>query len=127
MENNKSSELTRENINRTLLNTLGITYDEFELLNHDEQQKLIRQYHRKKPKSKDDTCIVMIGSGDSAMFMRVKKHQKVLIGSGENSCFIEAGLTLEEHERMLDDQIDDMLYSRPKAFVKKIVRRIRRK
>lgn len=40
---------TKENENNSLLNTLvGISYDEFDKLDCDEQQKIIRQYHKKK-------------------------------------------------------------------------------
>lgn len=126
MEREKLNPTTIENINKTLLRTIGISYDEFELLDFEDQQRLIRQYHKKQSGKKDDTCIVMIGNGESALFVRVKKHDKVLIGSGENSCFIEAGLTVEEERKRVDDAIDSMLYNKPVALVKKIIRRIKK-
>lgn len=40
--------------------------------------------------------------------------------------FVGAGLTQKESERRLDDRIDDMLYSKPVALVKKIRRRLKK-
>lgn len=91
----------------TLLSTLGISYDEFDKLDFDEQQKIIRQYHKRNSKSKDRSSFVMIGSG-------------------EHSCFVEAGLTPEEERIKLDDKLDDIIYSKPIALVKKIARRIKK-
>lgn len=117
---------TKENISNTLLNTLGISYDEFDKLDFDEQQKIIRQYHKKNSKSKDKSSFVMIGSGEHSTFIRVKNGEKVMIGSGEHSCFVEAGLTPEEERIKLDDKLDDVIYSKPIALAKKIVRRIKK-
>lgn len=117
---------TKENINNTLLYTLGINYDEFDKLDFDEQQRIIREYHKKNSKSKDKNILVMIGNGEHSTFIKAKKGERVMIGSGEDSCFIEAGLTPEESRRRLDDKIDDVIYSKPVALVKKIVRRVQK-
>lgn len=117
---------TKENISNTLLNTLGLSYDEFDKLDFDEQQKIIRQYHKKNSKSKDKSSFVMIGNGEHSTFIRVKNGEKVMIGSGEHSCFVEAGLTPEEERIKLDDKLDDVIYSKPIALAKKIVRRIKK-
>lgn len=117
---------TRENINNVLLNTLGISYDEFDNLDFDEQQKIIRQYHKRNSKSKGKNSFVMIGNSGHSTFIKVKNGEKIMIGSGEHSCFVEAGLTPEEEKMRLDDKIDDVIYSKPIALVKKIVRRIQK-
>lgn len=116
---------TKEILNNTLLNTLGISYDEFDKLDLEEQKRIIREYHKKNSKVKGKDTRVMIGNGEHSTFIKVKKGKRVMIGSGENSCFIEAGLTLEESRTRLDDKLDDMIYSKPVALVKKIVRRIK--
>ena len=68
----------------------------------------------------------MLGSGEHSTFIKVKNGEKIMIGSGEHSCFVEAGLTLEEERIRLDDKLDDVIYSKPIALVKKIVRRIQK-
>ena len=68
----------------------------------------------------------MIGSAENAIFTKVKKGERIMIGSGENSCFVRAGITSEEARRELDDKIDDAIYSKPVAFVKKLQRRLKK-
>lgn len=100
----KLSSKTKENINNILLNTIGMSYDEYDKLDCDEQQEIIKQYHKKNHKSKDKSNFVMIGNDES-----------VMIGSGEHSCFVETGLTPEEESIRLNDELD----GKPKALVKK--------
>ena len=38
--------------------------------------------------------------------------------------FAEAGLTIEEERNRLEDDLDDVIYSKPVALVKKIQRRV---
>lgn len=120
------NSITKENVNRTILNTLGISYEEFDSLDFDEQQKIIREYHRKNSKHRDKTTTVMIGNGEHSTFVNVKRGERVMIGSGEHSCFVEAGLTLEEEQKRLDNRLDDVLYCKPLAMVRKIVRKIQK-
>ena len=128
MNNNSRNKEMRykENINNTFLRTLRISYDEFDKLNFDEQQKIIREYHKKILSQSIKKTHVMIGSGENSTFIGVNKRERVMIGSGEHSCFVKAGLTLEEEKRRTDDKIDDTLYNKPVALVKKIARRIKR-
>lgn len=98
------SPQTNAFVNDTFLRTLRISYDEYDELDCDEQQKLMREYHKKSPKSRDRDNLVMIGSG-------------------EHSCFAETGLTPEEDRIRLDDNLK---YSKPIATVRKIVRRIQK-
>lgn len=122
----KINSTTKENINNAFLNSLGISYDEFDKLDFDEQQRIIREYHKKNSKLKGKTSRVMIGNGEHSTLLKVRKGERVMIGSGEHSCFVEAGLTAEESRIRLDDKLDDVIYSKPVALVKKIVRRIQR-
>lgn len=94
--------------------------------NFNKQQRIIREYHKKISKFEGKKNLVMIGNGEHSTFIEVKNGERVMIGSGEHSCFVEAGLTLEESRIRLDDKLDDVLYSKPVALVKKIVRRIRK-
>lgn len=112
---------TKNNILKIIENTLGISYEEFENLNFDEQQKLIAIYKRKHKKIFDEV-ITMMGSGASSMFTRVKKGERVMIGSDENSCFVREGISPEEAREELNTKIDNALYSKPVAFVKKLQR-----
>jgi hypothetical protein len=65
---------------------------------------------------------MILGSGEHSFLVKVKKGEKVMLSDGT---FVEAGLTKEESKRRLDDKIDDMLYSKPVALVKKIGRKIK--
>lgn len=123
---NELDSATIESINNILLNTLKMSYDEFNKLDFDKQQEIIRQYHQKHPKSKNKNSLVMIGNGEHSIFIRVKNGEKVMIGSGEHSCFIKAGVTSEDKRIELDDKINDVVYSKPISFVKKIVRRVKK-
>lgn len=67
---------------------------------------------------------VMIGSGEHSIFVRKRKGDRVMIMHGN---VIEAGLSLEEEQQRLDDKIDDIIYSKPVAFVKKMKRRIKKR
>ncbi len=69
----------------------------------------------------DNEVTVMVGYGEHATFVKVKKGEDVMVRYGN---IIEAGLTPEEEHRRLEDQMDDAIYSKPVAFVKKLSRRI---
>lgn len=56
-------------------------------------------------------------------YIEVKKGERVMINDGT---IIEAGLTPDEARQRLDDQLDDIFYSKPVALVKKISRRIKK-
>lgn len=114
-------------ISKTVEDAYGMTYEEFSKLDFDEQQELISKNRKKGNDKKDDKVTVMIGSGEHTMFMKVKKGEKIMIGTGENSCFIRAGISPEEARQELDDKLDDIIYSKPVAFVKKLQRRIKNK
>lgn len=73
---------------------------------------------------KDKEVDVMVGYGEHSSFVKVKKGEDVMIRYGN---IVEAGLTPEEEHRRLEDSLDDIIYSKPVAFVKKLSRRIRRK
>lgn len=40
-------KITKENINKNFIKTLGISFDEFDKFDFDEQQRLIGEYHKK--------------------------------------------------------------------------------
>ena len=54
---------------------------------------------------KDKKVTVMIGGGDSSLFVKVKKGTKVYIGNG---LWQEAGLTLEEARKRTNKKLDKM-------------------
>ena len=102
---------------------LGIPYEEFDKLDCDEQHKILQAHKRILKPTKKDEVIIMIGSGQHSTFIKVKKGERVMLSDGT---FVEAGLTPEESKRRLDDKIDDMLYSKPVALVKKISRKLKK-
>ena len=118
-EENKIVEVT----NRTLIRELGIPYDIFEQLDFDEQQKLIEYNRRKKrKKSKSNMVAVMIGSGEDAIFVKKKRGERYMLSDGT---FVRAGDTPKESRARLENRLDDAIYSKPVAFVKKLSRRIK--
>ena len=66
---------------------------------------------------------MMIGSGEHSTFIKVKKGERVMLSDGT---FVEAGLTPEKSKRQLDNKMDDMLYSKPVALVKKISKKFKK-
>lgn len=90
--NNEKDQLI-QNANFIIEKKLGISYEEFKKLDFDDQQRLIKEYHKKNPSNDSGTTMVMIGSGEHAMFKEVKKGEKVMINNGN---FINAGLSLEQ-------------------------------
>ena len=50
-----------------------------------------------------------------------------MVGSGEDAYFVRAGISFEEARQELNNKIDDAIYCRPVALVKKLQRRIRHK
>lgn len=116
---------TKQHIKETIERELGVPYEVFIELDFDDQQKLIKKHKKKKKRNNQDEVIMMIGEGEHSIFTKVKKGELVMIGSGEHSIFVKAGVTPEEEKQELDDKLDDVLYSKPVAFVKKIQRRIK--
>ena len=74
-------------------------------------------------KKNKEEVMMMIGSGEDSTFIKVGRGEKIMLSYGMG---VGAGLTQEESERRLDDRIDDMLYSKPVALVKKIRRRLKK-
>ena len=112
----------KNNISKTIENTLGISYEEFEQLELDEQKELIAMLRKNF-----DEAIPTIGTGENSIFTKVKKGKRVMIGSGEHSCSVRAGISSEEARKELNNKMDDAFYSKPVALIKKIQRRIRNK
>lgn len=88
----------RDNANEVLLGTIGISYDEFEQLTLEEQERIIAEYHKKHP-NKSKTVRVMIGD----IFMNVPKGQKIFTA---HNGYITAGQTLEESREALDKRFE---------------------
>lgn len=117
-------EEVRKSIDSSLYRELGMTYEQFERLSFDEQQRILAQ-RRQKRKQRADNVTVMIGSGDSSSFIKAKRGQKVMIGTGDHACFIRAGISPEERLQEFEDRISDTIHSKPVSLIKKMTRRIR--
>lgn len=57
---------------------------------------------KKNKKDKDKEYIVMIGGGDSSIFIHAKKGDKIHVGNG---MIQEVGLTVEEERRRIDERL----------------------
>lgn len=95
-------KITKENINKDFIRMLGISYDEFDKLDFDEQQRLISEYHKKHP-NKDKDTLVMIGGGDESIFIRMPKGKKILTPDG----YFIAGETLEDNKKRWEQELED--------------------
>ena len=115
---------TRKNINESIKRELSVKYDEFELLDFDEQQRIIEQNRQKKRENnKSDFVRVMIDSGEDSIFVLKKRGERYMLSDGT---FVIAGDTPEESRARLEDRLDDIAYSKPVAFVKKLQRKIKK-
>ena len=90
----------RDNVNEILLNTIGMSYDEYEQLDLDEQQKVMTEYHKRHP-NKSKTTTTMIGGEDDSLFIKTSKGKKILTTNG----YYIAGETLEENKERWENPI----------------------
>ncbi len=63
----------------------------------------------------NDTVPVMIGGGDKS-FIRVKKGTKIRTTHG----YYIAGETKEERKNRMENKINNIVYSKPKPFCKRL-------
>jgi len=71
---------------------------------------------------KNKTVTVMIGSGENALFVKKKSGERYMLSNGT---IVRAGVSPEQERARLEDRYDDIVYNKPVAFVKKMVRRIK--
>lgn len=118
---------TRNNISKTIEITLGISYEEFEQLDSDEQQRLIAMHKIILKRGNPDEVTVLVGPSESSLITKVKKGERIMVGSGENSCFVRAGISPQEELEELNDKIDSIIYGKckPTEPVKKLQRHTR--
>lgn len=117
----KNDNIYLNRLNEEFKRKFGMSYDEFELLDCDEQEKLIEKLRRKK-KFKSKMVTVMIGSGENALFVKKKRGERYMLFDGT---IVRAGVSPEQERARLEDRYDDIVYNKPVAFVKKMVRRIK--
>lgn len=116
------NEKAKKQINEQLLRVTGITYDEFKLLDFDVQQKLIEK-NRNKKFNDNKNIKVMIGSGEYAIFINKKCGEKYML---EDGTLVRVGITPKKAKEKLDNRVDDALYSKPVAFTKRLIRKIKK-
>ena len=93
-------------MNNLFLEKLGITYSEFEELDFDVQQELLKKIRSSRKIKSDDKVRVMIGSGENTTFITVPKGTKVMLNDGT---MYEAGITIEEEQRCLEKMMNEVL------------------
>ena len=72
---------------------------------------------------KNEKVDVMVGYGELVTFEEVNKGDLVMTRYGN---IVESGLTREEERQRIEDELDDILYSKPTALVKKIQRKMKK-
>ena len=88
------------NVNEILLNTIGMSYDEYEQLDFDEQQKVMTEYHKRHP-NKSKTTTFMICGGDDSLFIKTSKGKKILTTNG----YYIVGEPLEDNKERWETSI----------------------
>lgn len=111
MDNNN----VKENVNRILMNELGITYEDYINLDIYKQQEIMKYIRKKHPKkNKENEELIMIGYGEYSIVTKVKKDTKVMTRYGN---IVEAGLTLEEEKERLKKKEELLLKEKPKSKI----------
>lgn len=90
----KLNQKVIDNRNRVFLAKTGMSYDEFTKLDFDEQQQIIKEIH-KNDKVKN-LVPVMIGYGEHATFIKMKKDKKYKTVDG---VIVSAVTTLEKEQK----------------------------
>ena len=93
-------------VNQKVQEAFGMSYDEYSKLPFDEQQALMKAYHKKKKTKKSNMVRVMIGTGEDAMFINIKRGKKVMLFDGT---IVEVGITPEESQRRLEERFNKIV------------------
>ncbi len=94
IEKTKSNvEEFKKNINQDFESMLGISYDEYQKLSPEEQQQLIKDFHKK--------------ANNHSIVDDIQEGKLSLVGSGEESLLVRRGTA------------DDLVKSEPKKLVRK--------
>lgn len=118
------SDEVKRTIDKKIRDAFGISYEEYSMLDFDEQQKLMQEYYKKMPsKNKGNKVTVMFGSGEHAIFTKVKRGEKVMIDDGT---IVEAGLTLEESQTILEKRFNEIC-EEPTTVKQKVLSLFRKK
>ena len=116
MDNNK----VKENVNRILMNEIGITYEDYIHLDIYKQQEIMKYIRSKRPKIDEDKELIMIGYGEYSLVTRIKKGTKVMTRYGN---MVEVGLTPEEEQERFKKREEKVLEEKTKKKVLGIFRR----
>ena len=118
------SDEVKRTIDRKIRDAFGISYEEYSMLDFDKQQRLMQEYYKKmQSKTKGNKVTVMFGSGEHAIFIKVKRGEKVMINDGT---IIEAGLTLEESQKRLEKRFNEIC-EEPTTVKQKVLSLFRKK
>ena len=100
------SDKTINSINNIFEDKLGMSYEEFDKLDFDEQQGLIKENRETNKTSKSDYVRVMVGSGEHSTFINVRRGERVMLADGT---FIIAGESPEESEEKINEKLDNII------------------
>lgn len=118
--------LTQETLNsisKTVENALGMTYEEFDKLDFDQQQELLANYRIINKNNENDEYFYMIVGSDKYSTLINNKNDEEILTSYRN---ITADLTTEEEQERLDDNLNSIIYSKTTDLVKKLKRKIKK-
>ena len=86
--------------------------------------KFIHMFRKLKPEEQMQVmCNVRANLVEQGKLKEQKEENKIV--EGTNRTFVRAGDTPKESRARLEDRLDDTIYSKPVAFVKKLFRRIK--
>lgn len=94
------NDIVKSCINASFIRELGMTYDEFNNLDFNSQQRIIES--RRKAKNKSNKVRVMIGSGEHAIFVTKKRGERYLLSDGT---FAVAGDSPEQSRKRVDSKL----------------------
>ena len=114
------SDNVKSSINRKVLNAYGMTLEEFEELDFDEQQIIVSHYRKKMNTKKQ--YLTMIGNGENAIFLHRQEGDRVMLFDGT---MVRVGNTPEDARESLNKRIDEIMTD-DESFVKKIKIKIKR-
>lgn len=115
LEGYMSFEVTNNIVKEDIEKKIGMNYDEFMALDFEEQQKIIHKQH-KRPKI-GRRILQMIGSGENALFVTVRKGEKIFVTSGDETIIVEAGLTPQEAQKRMEKRYKKVLRRSSRMWV----------
>lgn len=95
-----------ELLKKSIEERLGIPYDVFVKLDEDEKEKIISEYHAKKPHRNQydrDYVLVRFGTGICSEWLRIPKGRRVMTAAG----IYKTGVTAEDQRNAFEQLLTE--------------------